>query len=53
MEDKYYTADGKEIPANEVIEVNKDGYVVTSAKWTIIDFSKNILFNEFTKEHYE
>lgn len=37
---KYYTRDGREIPKNEVVELDSEGYVLMSQKITTIDFTK-------------
>lgn len=37
----YYTRDGKAIPGKNVLELDKEGYVMTSARWIILDFNKD------------
>ena len=38
---KYYTRDGVEVLSNNVFEIDKDGYVIWSVRWKIIDFNKS------------
>ena len=36
-----YTRDGKKIPFDKVWELDEDGYVISSFRMTILDFSKD------------
>ncbi len=41
MEDrKYYTRDGQEIPKEQIVELDKEGYVLMSQKLVILDFKE-------------
>lgn len=35
----YYTRDGEEIPGDKVWELDSEGYVISSFRWTTIDFA--------------
>jgi hypothetical protein len=41
MENRYYTRQGNLIPKNRIAELDKDGFVISSFEYKIIDFGKN------------